>query len=299
MQDFVKDALRHHEERLLAARMAFTEDAADVATAAKAANDLGAVLTATNTALQNPAVPAATRLLLAPKITQLVADRNKLIAPLTNLSGRCAMPKGYKGPITPEDREGTTRTLTPIFARLFFQQGALSLSFTRSSVKNGFDIFHKGRGEPAGVYGYEADVTINQHITNLLEKGLLPEGHFFNCMGIGFRAARVDGAPVRREDMEALGSGQVAWSQKQRKQSIQYPSVAQMPAPHDVREAAGTATFWSGPPYVQDEPLFVLRTGEGGHSMRIEWESDDYELEEDTYLYVYLLGEHGQVPGGQ
>lgn len=309
----IKDALARGAEMEIAAEMAASaaDDAAAILEANEGLNDLGEIINNTQSVIQtaaakNPAVAPLLRANITPKVAALTAAHSRLMKPLVSLGARtaarqsCAAPRNYKGGITAAEREGTTKTLTPVFARLLLQAGALSLSFTRSGITNGFDVFHLGRGDSAVPYGY-ASGTCTPHITNTLDKGKLRQGHYFRCMGIGFRAARVDGAPIRRADIETIGNGLVYWGEEQGKKFVEYPRIGQMPALHDVREFANvpTGAFFDGEPYVQDEPLFVLRHKEEGHALRLEFESVATEIESPTYLYCWLYGEHGQVPGGK
>lgn len=313
----VNEALRRGRERATVARMAkeLTQDRSDLEAAGQQIRAMGDVVQTSATQLQSAAqaIPGGGQILrthVQPVLKRIDTARVGLVAPLRAIGDRvkdreaCAniMPIGYKGGIKPEERQGKAFTMTPIFARLLFQAGALSLTFARTGITNGAEVFTRGRGESAQPYGEADGTTCTGHITNLLDKGRVKSKHVFSCYGVGFRAARVDGAAVTRADWETLGRGLVEWTEGDGKQVLEYPSIMQCPALHDLREAvapeaAGTGAFVEGAPYIQDEPLFTLRNGDEGHAMRLTWEDDDAELGAATYLYVYLYGEHIQSVG--
>lgn len=313
----VSDAVRRGRARATAIRMVddLAQDRADLEMASTKIRAMGDIVQRSTSDLQEVAqtIPGGGKILntrVAPAIQHLEAARIGIVQPLRAIGDRvkareaCAgvMPIGYRGGIKPGERAGNAMTMTPLFARLLFQAGALSLTFARTGVTDGAEVFTRGRGESALPYGYAEGSTCTKHITNTLDKGRVKSKHVFDCYGIGFRIARVDGSAVSKADFETLGAGLVDWVEGYEKEVLEYPRIMQCPALHDIREevapeAGRTGAYIEGDPYIQDQPLFTLRHTDEGHRLRLTWEDSDTELEAATYLYVHLYGEHIQSVG--
>lgn len=212
------------------------------------------------------------------------------------------MPKNSR--VTKKDLLGRSKTPAPIFAVLDFNDGALSDSIRAMSGQNirMVKAFHKGIDDDGSPYG--SATPIDDHRTNLISGGALPDGSTFVCNGVDVDITTQDRTEMNPADLRLLGDAQLRWSVGNGAFIVQLTRVAECPPTGGVITAAGggdeRGVRFTGVPFrSKTVPLFSLKGGEKGHEMQIEFPDPALELVKKCRMRILLRGEHYQRMGGR
>ncbi len=211
------------------------------------------------------------------------------------------MPKAAR--VTKADVIGRSKTPAPVFAVLDFDDGPLTTSIRAMSGQTirMVKAFHKGIDDDGGPYG--SDTPIDDHRTNLISGGAMPDGSTFICHGVDVDLTTQDRTEMNPADLRLLGDAQLRWSVGNGALVVQLTRVADCPPTGGVITAAGggdeRGVRFTGRPFRSKSALFTLKGGEKGHEMQIEFPDPTLELVKKCRMRIMLRGEHYQRMGGR
>jgi len=248
------------------------------------------------------------RALGAMKSKMTEAQRKKFAALLKRtlarkqrLTKRCGpLARHYKGPITAEERRGTTVLPIPLLARFALNGGPLGETFAAmgNNMANGVKLFHLGETNNGQNYGW--DSTLTRHHTTFDKNGDLPQGWWFVCHGVDVTIEATAGEVVP-QDLRVLGDGRARWLENGGSAGIPLPEVRRMPPSYRVTQqkadAIPASVYYTGPQFRTRTPLFRIRGGKGEtREMRIEWPDTTAMLSQKYIVTVEAIGLMGVVP---
>lgn len=279
----VRRAAEEGSEALNGLAMAFEE----------VSGDLGAVL------------PASQIKPLMQKIPLIEAKHTLAVEAMKTIKATCStypLFKDGKGkPITADERQGRVIINSPVYARVKLSAGALSVSMVGKHKPNGFLVFDKGESDAGLTWGWGADSLTRYH-TSLNKEGTVPDGGWFECLGISVDVQAFDGGEVEAADLRIIGQGFAHWTENAGKIAIPLTHLERMPPLHSIEQTgildAAASIKFGGAPFIQREPIFRLRSGDDKHGLVVQFPDSTKVLNQAYVLTFRLEGVMGVVPGG-
>ncbi|MCB9527838.1 MAG: hypothetical protein H6701_05470 [Myxococcales bacterium] len=250
-------------------------------------------------------VPASALTPLATRLQPLEAKHTQAVQALRTIKTVCQNQNPFfkddRGAITAEEKRDRVILNTPLFARFKLSAGKISLSMKGKHKPGGFVIFDKGDGDAGDTWGWGTD-SITRYHTNLNKEGVLPDGSWFEALGVTLDVQAADGGEVEAADLRIIGDAFAWWTQNQGQSAIPLVHLQRMPPLHRLEQTNGseaaTSVAFVGAPFIQQEPIFRMRAGEKGHGLVVRWPDETKELAQAYILTFRLEGVFGVVPGG-
>lgn len=209
--------------------------------------------------------------------------------------------KDDRGPITREERARTVAVNAPLYARTLLAEGKLADQLVGKHKPTGMVVFNLGEGEDGKTWGWE-DTSLDRYHTNLDKEGTLPTGFWFECFGVTVEVEALDGSEVVASDLRAINSGFMYWTEANEKVVIPLTHIGRAPALTHIRSETGAdatqSVHTSGKPFIQQAPIFRLRSDDNKHGLLIKWPSANTTFSKSYVVTYRLEGAQGIAPGG-